>query len=597
MLERRFFPQVHQSSYETHGTAETEYAQTLNQFARDFIYNDVPADAIEQRIDDARHDPKIAEIEQERHELGSLLHLVKGIELHERANLYHGGAWQGALIRQPAHQERDPKPSETLTREEVADEFAAFPFREQITEAERQAIAHYEALLKLNADPKIELSRNVSLQRADIEVLLNDLRNRLAERVSDDGERKVKLEELDRGLKTIIDGLTNEERGKQLELEEIYLLRRLIHTADTGHLVSVSHGTPREDLRSDRGSIDIQVTAAGDRIGFQIKTFRRDVNEAAWKRQTDTLARTKRHLHGSSTNLVILDPRSVQTAFESAVRRSATESVNRSQTYEVLRPLMESLEDANKKSTKGTLASERHRLLALLGLTEEDLSVEQQAFREKEEHARQLGEEYRARERERAQVAEESEARQKQEAELAEQERLAAIQRRIQEQEEAARMAFEKLQATQKAVEENIVSRRGRKAEDREALRTVAEKRHAAEEAERLKAEQREKEKARKTEREKGWPPPSLVGFVTRETLQRFGFLPKEWKNDPQELMGAKKRFIQLFVKPRGKKSPAETDKPSPFFAELFPTRQSFEQPGENDLERIRDYLDQTRAA
>ncbi len=590
MFEKRFFPQAHE-------TAGAEYARTVNSFARDFIYNDIPAEIIEQRINDARQDPEIGRIEQERHELGSLLHLVRGIELHEQANLYHGGAWQAALIRQPAHPEREPKPSETLTREEVADEFAAFPFREQTVEAERKAIGHYETLLKLNADPRIELSRNISLQRADIEVLINDLRNRLAERILDEGERKEKLAELDRELKVIIDSLTEDDWGKRLELEEIYLLRRLIHTADTGHLASVNHGTPREDLRPDRGSIDIEVTAAGDRIGFQLKTLKRGVSKTTRERQESVLKKAEQNIQGLSTNLVVLEAESVDSAYNSAVRRSATASVKRNEAFETLQPLIESLEEANEGGANTSLTSERHRLLTLLGLTEEDLIAEQEAFRAKEAHARQLGAEHRTRERERARAAEKLETVKKAEEEAAKQERLAAIQKRIQEQEEAARIAFEELQATQKAVEENTASRRGRKAEDREALAAIVAERKATEEAERQKEEKRKTAKARKAEKEQGWPPPSLVSLVTRETLQRFEFLPKEWKSNPKELMEAKKQFIQLFVKPRGKKTPAETDKPSPFFAELFPTKASFETPTEEDLEHIRGYLEQSRAA
>lgn len=585
--------------YRESDTPNTRYDQLLNRYARDFIYGDVNAEIIEQRINDAREDAKIGSIEQQRHELGSLLHFIKGIELHERANFYHGGAWQAALIRQPAHQEREPKPSETLTRQEVADEFEVFPFREQILEAERKAVGHYESLLKLHAEPTIALSENISLKKSDIEVLINDLRIRLAERIPDDAERKEQLAELDRQLKEIIEGLAEEDWGKRFELEEIYLIRRLIHAADTGHLVSVSHGTPREDLRSDRGSIDVQITAAGDRLDFQLKTFKRGVHKEGKKGQALVLEKAERHLQGSSTHLVVLEAEAVKESFEAALRRPALAPVNRLDSFETLRPLIDSLEESDEGEDQETIASERHRLLTLLGLTEEDLIAEQKDFQEKQEAAMRLGEEYRAREKEKAEREAQAIAviakLRAQEEENARRIELERLQQKIQQQEQDVTLSESERQKLREEKAHTQAERKARREQDREALERIVAERDAKEKEAAEAARKKEEAKLRKEAKKAGWPPPNLVGLANASTLQRIGFLPPEWSSDARQLLEAKKRFLNLFAKPKPKtKAIEDTSQPTKRFAEYFPTRESLEAPSAEDQERIQELLNQS---
>ena len=186
------------------------YQQKIMELARRFIYNDEDIHIMEERIRVTRKDPAYAGIEQTRHQLESLAYLFRGSVAHEQANLYHRGAWQAALVLQDQQKEAKPKPPEKLTRKEVDEKFSAFRFRDRIMAAEKEALKNYHACAELQQDAHIPLTPNITLQRADLEVLINDLENRLAERIEDDVERRTQLNELDQNLR-IIQGLHDDD--------------------------------------------------------------------------------------------------------------------------------------------------------------------------------------------------------------------------------------------------------------------------------------------------------------------------------------------------------------------------------------------------
>lgn len=557
----------------------------MSALARAVIYSDKDLETIERDIEQASQDPDLQALEQNRHGLESLLHLFKGIEAHKKANQFHGGAWQVALVRQKGHPERDPKDPETLTRQEVAEEFDAFPFREQLLNFEQETLRHYGDLLELNDEPTIELSNKISLQRSDIQALINDINVRIAERIPDDDERKAKLQELDDELAEIIKGISDEDWGKRFELEEIYLLRRLIHSIDTGHLVAVSHGTPREDLRPDRGSVDIGITAAGDDYDFQLKTFKYGVSGQTREQQRDILDKARRSLEGQSTHLVVLETEMVEDAYERALRQSKRASTSRADKYAALEPI-----------TNEISVQERSRLLTVLGLTEQDLTEEQEAFDERQAELRAHQDQIREREEERR-VAEEEVVRRKTEERQQQEEEERAREEAIRTRIELSRTMSEAARQREGlAKDERAEERRARKRRERELLEAQVAQRKAEENERAEKEAKREADRLRrkrKKEEGPGWPPKNLSGLFTVPVLQALELLPKDWDGDARALLDAKKHVIALVGKPKKKDAAAtESDRPNPQFKKLFPSKELLESPTEEVLRQLRDLLD-----
>ncbi len=557
------------------------YENVVQQLARRFIYLEKTLNAaqIEQALAAARRDPKIDAEEKNRHDIACLSHLLRGMVSHELANSTYRGAWQAALVRQETNPE-GPRAPETLSREEVAREFAAFAFKKTLVEAEQKALAQYEALLKLKADASITLSSNISIQRTDIEVLMNDIRARMIEREPDEAKRKAEILKLDRELEEIIRQIPDDERGKKFEVMEIYLLRQLIHTMDTGHLASISHGTPREDLRKDMGSVDVEVTAAGEVHTFQLKTFKYGVSKPAREKQLAILEEARRNLSGSKTKLAVLEAEAVQETYEASLRQSRGTKTSKADKFATLEPLAEEL---------GTHDS--HRLLALLGLTAEDLESEQAEASQRQGQRSEQEAELRTKREEEAQRFAEVEERKKSERAESEKEermKLETIERIRLEDIENARVQRE---AIAKAKEEKQLERQTKRAHEMEEQRRAeAEKRAEIEKL--VLKEQRAEERKKKAEEGPAWPPKLVGNLGNAPMLKSLGFLPEDWKGDAMSLLVAKKQFRALFGVPKkGAKDVMDTDKTSPLFAEIFPTKESLETPSEEILARVRGLI------
>lgn len=570
------------------------YGDTVTALARLVVYGNqtrenIAAKEIERRITVAQQNPAFAEMESETHELERLRHLLRGIEAHERTNLVND-AWQETLVRQPGRALDKKKPPEELTRAEVGAMFAAFPERERQLDAEQTAIEQYESFLSLGHLEGIRLTDRITIQLTDIEVLINDLRVRSAERNPNDEERGAELAKLDQALIEIIDRVPDEEDGKRFELEELFLLRRLIHDADTGHVASVSHGTIREDLRPDRGSVDIEISAAGDRMGFQLKTLRIGVSDADRRAaHYDVIKRAESHL-SEGVYFVVLDSLAVQRSYENALHElKGLKAPKRGEKFETLKPLTDALSP-----------QERAKLLTALHFSEEELAEEQVLFDAKAEERRAFETEYLAKQRER-------------------EERESAV---IQAREDAVRQAEEELRMrhelhAQRQLDAVAASQRERDIIAQAKTQRLAEQQHArqveriaaakravvlaTEEANRA-AEVAAKERRRKEreEREKNapdWPPKSLLNLGTAPVLLNIGLLPPDWKGDASQFVAAKKQFITLFAKPKSKAPATDKDKPNDFFAEVFTDKKRWESPSDEEKEEMRQRLQSGRSA
>ncbi len=559
---------------------EDLYDETLNRLARGVIYNEEKLDAVtlERRIRDAMRIPKFEQIEQVIHGFESCLYLLKGIEAHERANAFQNDDWQAALAREGGA-------PETLTRGDVADTFDHFRFKGNLVSAESAALEHYQRLLGLGGNTEIRLDEKISIERSDIEVLVNDLRTRMTERNPDDEERRGALEALDRELAEIADGIPDDQRGKRFEIEEMYLLRRLTHAADTGHLASIGHGTPREDLRRDRGSVDITVTAAGDVIPLQVKTFKRKVSRETREKQNKIIEEARRRLEGSPTHLVVLWAEDVQDAYDRALRHPAHERTSLEDKYAALQPITDSLDE-----------DERHRLLALTGLTEKDFKAERADFERKQAEIQEVFAKSKSRkEEEDRRIADVEEQRRREE-----EDRIAKAQAKLDEDrrrhEEARAAADEEHQKRAKAAQEKIipVATLMEKTAEAERLKAEQEAREAEEERKRKRKEEiGAKRKAtierKKMEEAKVWKPKSLVGLCNVTVLKNLGLLQADWSGDVPAYSAAKKRFFRLFAAlKKGETEGSEFSKPNAYFSEVFPSEEILRSPSADDIDRWR---------
>lgn len=547
---RQFPPSPFQSPEREN--SETRYRRVVNQIARRFIYNEqeLKPTAIEDAIRVMMSDRAIQDQELKHRELEAVKHLLLGIAAHEKTNGYQHGAWQDHL-------------SIPLTRKEVAERFEHFPEKKTMLFYEDQAIKHYTRLLEIHPEADIQLTENIRIQHTDIEVLINDIRARILERIVDDGERRTALQDLDRELVEIIRRVPDDQTGKRFELEEIYLLRRLIHNADNGHVASVSHGTPREDLRADHGSVDVIIAAEGDVFEFQLKTFKSGTHQAAREKQAEVHARAQRNLRGTRTHVVVLRAEAVQEAFEASLRQGNARHTLADK-YAALEPI-----------TRNLRPDERARLLSVMGLTEAELEAERRKFEERQAAMTAHGEALRRKREEERLAAAEREAQTKamqDAATRAEQERLEKIARQQQEALEASIRKAAEDAAAAKAREAAREAKRAEAARERQALEEV----RAAEETLRRKKEERERKKAEAPD----WPPAKIEGLDQAPLLKHLGFLSSDWKNDVPALFAAKKKFAERFA-PKGK--------PNALFKQAFPTRDSIRTPNDEDLLRWKE--------
>lgn len=563
---------------------EAEYAALVGDFVRRFIYgaDRLMPEEIE-KVNQARRIPVYRAIEARERRLESLYLLLRGIAAHEFANRIMTGAWQAALVRQTARSVGELKPPESLTRQEVAEIFAGFAFRGQLVESEELALESYAELLDIGFETVLQVTDRISLQRSDIEILVNDLRNRQAEREMDREKRRAELAALDRSLAESILRIPEEQAGKRAEMQEIYMLRRLIHAADTGHLVSVEHGTPRADLRPDRGSVDTEIAIAGRVIRLQLKSFQSGARAEARDVQVAAIARAARKLEGSDTTLVVLDSAAVRRAYDSSLSRDAAGEVRRLDKLAALKPIVDVLGERSLSLVKLLGLGEqdlRDELAELARKQQERLALEEELDRKREEAAAHVAEAEAAREAERRRLADEAEERERQQAER---QRQASAE--AQAQREA--MAAAKLQRRAAKQHERSADRQEREA--REAAAREAEER---EKAKALKAEERRRKREAAKNEAGDWPPESFLGLCTADVLKGLGLLPADWAGDATALLAAKKRFLAAFAKPD--RNGQVTDKSKPDKAkltEVFPTRQSFTAPTPGDVERLKGYL------
>lgn len=498
--------------------------------------------------------------------LERVLTFTEGLEAHEEANTLFLDEWRGEVEKAEA--------PERLTHEEVAARFAAWPKQAELLAAESQALAQYEALLADETDWTLPVTDRIALTRWDVAAIVNDLQVRAAERIADADARGEQLDALDETLAQMVDAMPESEGvGKKLELEELYLLRRLIHAADTGHVMSVEHATPREDLDRHK-AIDLHVSVAGRAVPVQVKTLKSDVHvEGRW-RQAALMAHTEARFAGKETSVVRLEREAVEQAYRKA-RRAPAHVPHRTDTFTALQPLVNALP-----------ARMRNNVFPLTGTTEAVFAEERMQFEARQAEMRALQASYFLKEEARAQAA----AREAAQEEAAQEEAALQAKRDAIAQHEAAQAADADARIRERA-DADFRKRRAAEQHAEESLRRAEEERvlaalRAEEEAARAAQEEARRQK-RKEKEALGWPPKTFAGMLTPPLLQGLGLLSTDWRNDPQALLGAKKAFLQLFAKPKKGKNPVDTDAPNAFFKSVFPQAHDMASPDSAVLEQI----------
>ena len=577
--------------------AENRYYAYVREVARRFVYDsgDLNATEIDKTVKATLNISGLRPLEAQKHELEKLSYFLKALEAHERADAIHRGAWQAALVRQIGHLPLPPKPPEQLTRPEVAREFELMKLSGALLRLENQALEYYTKLLALDPNYAISVSDRISLDCTDVAVLVNDLRLRQAERMGDGAARKAVIANLNQGLEAIVAGMPADDmelRGKRYELEDMLLLRQLIQRMDVGHLVTVCHGTPREDLRQPEKykeavkdqprSVDLVITFAGRAGHFQVKTYESNVPAAVKAEQQMEIARVRKSLEGTPTRLAVTSAEDIRNSYAAYLRHSTTDIVTLSDKYRTFRPFLHEMKE-----------QERGSLLMLLGLTESDLKQEEERLqaawgalateREAVKTAQTEQTQKAAQELRPFIEAEEAAARAAMAAEQARVEAVRLQQVRDAEVAQAQRQeAYDRDKEKQETVAEKL-----RLSAEKDAAKRAEDERRVAEDAE------REKKRLAREEKKKNapWRPAYLSDVYSPSLLIKLQLLvlPPDRRMDPQALLKAKKEFFKLFGKPKkGKAVAEESDKPKPNdrFAEAFPTPESVEAPTDEDIAR-----------
>ncbi|MDQ7815345.1 MAG: hypothetical protein RDU25_06120 [Patescibacteria group bacterium] len=597
MYESNAFRSLPSNPFSSHEAAveqQARYRESVAALAQHYIYNVGKLDAadIARTIGAKQHTQILQPIEKENRGLESLHFLLRGIEAQERADLIFGGAWQAALLRQIAQRPMPPKPPETLTRDEVAREFEAFYRRQNLLEAEKEALENYTKLLAVDTFSAIRVdkkgetakaSEKIEITRSDVEALVNDLRVRMAERMADHAARRQALHGLDEELKEIISRIPDEQTGKRFEIEVIYLMRRLIHAADEGHLVSVFHTSPRVDLRKDMGNADIELDVAGKVFMIQLKTLNRGAGAEARDIQLMVLDRAAKKAKETGAELITLDSGLVRRSYASSVEKDTEEDILRISKKEAVEPLLEMVEEEFGRG-----------VLKLFSLTESDMESELAELRKNQEERERFDEDRKKmREEEIAREAA-TEAAAKAAAEQAAIDTAAKEQAEQERQRQAVLAAQAERDATVRAKQERLKVKQG----TREAERAEREAREAAEKAaadaaaeKTRKAEERRQKKEEKKLETGGWPPENLVGLFTSDVLKVYGFLPEDWKGDTARFLTAKKNMLARFAKTKKGATPSDRDAPSKDFKYAFPTKDILSSPTPEDIARIRNMI------
>lgn len=532
-------------------TGEVLAQRGPDRFVSDFVYNAPSIEVARTRLATALRTARPAELEPLKE---AAFELCIAIDEHEKANQLYHGTWGVAIQRKQREAGK-----EDLTRSQVEQALRGYTFAHELEQREKNAMEHYRKALVYLQQDVFQVRPSICISGTDVQALLNDLANRRINRYAHADDRQLRFFELDRQLERIIADIPANETGKRAELQEIYLIRRLIRDADMDHLIQIEHGAIREDLMKERGSIDMVITIAGQSWGVQAKTLLQKASDTSRAIQYDVMQRAKQKASTQGTLLVEFELDRVTHEYAKVLKEDRT-AISKLGKFEALSPLFDALP-----------ADGRAFLLRALHLTEADLAVERADIEKKERELealrvarlrKQSEETERIRQLNAERVAREEAAR------LAEEARLADVERRRTEQAEADRRAAIEATAQRFAAQAKKIA----DVETGATKRAEAAKQKArAEKAAATRA-------ANAEERAKFWHQGPIMKIAIPKHLVRLGLLAPNW---PQlgidTLDKAKQAFADRFAKTKKGKPASLNDIVNDEFIELFPTQAAFE--------------------
>lgn len=294
-----------------------EYDQAINEIAGQLMYGRgsgergigtvtglqagrIPSmEAVNQAIADAR--PDLKKQEQEYRGLEALTSLFHGIYLHAKSTAILANRLFSVL-------EQTKKTVAQRTREDYEQAFLKNTHLQEVVENEKQAIEAYKKFLATGY-AELRVSPRVTLFAVDVQLLLNDLQTRQAERIQDPVIRKQKLETLDAELQGIFDkkgGAAFFPPGKLAEIGLRALVRKQIHQADAGYRMSMEQSLPHEDFAAKGNRFDVRLFLDGRQFTYQITT-----NPSAVEYKQET-----------AVNVVLVDPSDIQPALVNRDKRT-----------------------------------------------------------------------------------------------------------------------------------------------------------------------------------------------------------------------------------------------------------------------------------
>ena len=278
-------------------------------------------------------------------EHGALEHYV-GAAWHEYANTYRKGFI--AYLEDEAKQRKIPIIN--LTEKDVDEIYQSFPDKQTLEATEDLARAAYAKATR-------RYWESIRQDSNDARVLRIDLEDRVAQsRLTGEEREDVHRRNL-KALESIVDSMT--PSGRQSELKLLCILRKCILDRKVGHLITVEHGLPREDLAEEK--IDLRLILGVKYANIQLKT---ELTSDEYRREhyEGVRAKASAAIEDQQTRLAVEDTDTLNTAYRSWVKGGETKA-EKAAGKRALNDVLEMLGQAMSKKSGGlfSLLKEREK--------------------------------------------------------------------------------------------------------------------------------------------------------------------------------------------------------------------------------------------
>jgi len=222
-----------------------------------------------------------------------------GVSWHELGNA-HRSAF---LVHLETEAKERKIPMINLTEKDVDEIYQSFPDKQTLEGEEDRALSEYARSTRNFWKTKRQDS-------VDAQTLSVDLEDRVARTRLNGAEREVARRRDLKALERIIDNMPM--TGRQSELKLLYILRKVALDREVGHLISVEHGLPREDLAVKK--IDLHLILGAMDVALQVKS---EVTRDEYREEHYEQVRAKASaaIEEEDTRLAIVDTEHLEAAY------------------------------------------------------------------------------------------------------------------------------------------------------------------------------------------------------------------------------------------------------------------------------------------